>query len=361
LTTGRESYGSQRQLQNLINNIDSNKYCPVVVHTEDIQSVEFQVPENIQTMKINLRPWRKVKNIFSRYFDAYKLLSFSRKQKIDLIHCNYQWLYPHALFVSKRMNIPLIQHIRRPNNTNFKKLEYEQAQAIITISKRIEKELDQLKKITHTIYDSIDDVFFKNTDSQILKKEFDLHDQVLFGLVGRIYKTKKQFEFIKAAEQLLNYGINAKFFIIGRVDNEKYYQELVEYIDNHSLTNDILFTGHRQNMPEIINSLDILVSLSGGSVMYEAMALGKTVISAGFTAPENSTHLIHNKTGLVTDSKDITDLLDFMKLAAEDYELRENLGKNAKEVAMLNLSSKIQATKTQQLYKQVLSNQVRPL
>jgi hypothetical protein len=50
-----------------------------------------------------------------------------------------------------------------------------------------------------------------------------------------------------------------------------------------------------------------------------------------------------------------------MKLAAEDYELRENLGKNAKEVAMLNLSSKIQATKTQQLYKQVLSNQVRPL
>lgn len=360
LTTGRESYGSQRQLQNLINNIDTNKYCPIVVHTEDMQSVEFQVPEAIQIMKLNLRSWRKVKNIFSRYFDAFRLLSFSREQKIDLIHCSYQWLYPYALFVSKRMNIPVIQHIRRPNNTNYKKLKYEHAQAIITISKRIEKELDHLKKMTHIIYDSIDDVFFKKTNNVILKKEFDLHDQVLFGIVGRVYKTKKQFEYIKAAERLLNQGINAKFFIIGRVDNEKYHQELVEYINNHHLTNDILFTGHRQDMPEIINSLDILVSLSGGSVMYEAMALGKTVISAGFTVPENSTHLIHNKTGLVTDSKDITDLVNLMKLAAEDYELRANLGENAKKIAVSHLSCQIQAAKTQQLYKQLLSNQVQP-
>ncbi len=53
-------------------------------------------------------------------------------------------------------------------------------------------------------------------------------------------------------------------------------------------------------MPDVLNSLDVLVSLSGGSVMYEAMSCGLCVVSAGFTKPGESIHLRNGETGIVT-------------------------------------------------------------
>ncbi|MFT7227663.1 MAG: peptidoglycan L-alanyl-D-glutamate endopeptidase CwlK [Methylophilaceae bacterium] len=353
LTQGRNLYGSERQLANLINNIDRNQFDPIVIHSDYLSHLGFS-SNNLIVRELNLSPWRKLKNIFSRYVDAIKLLKFCKDSKVDLIHCSYQWLYPYALFVSKRLNVPLIQHIRRPNNNNVYKYGYGKAQAIIVISKRIANEFSKFSSKTHIIYDSVDESFFGESNACILKKEFSLSDQILFGVVGRIYSSKKQLEFIKSAKILIDEGVNTVFFIIGKVDDIDYYKQLREYVLDNNLSDKVIFLGHRDDMVDVLSSLDVLVSFSGGSVMYEAMALSKTVISVGFTDPINASHLLDGITGFVISSSEKGNVSALMKKVALDSELRKLIGENAKRRALSHLSSEVQASRTQEIYTNLL-------
>ncbi len=362
LTQGRELYGSQRQLLHLVQNIDKDMYTPLIVHTEPMDFHGFvAVSPNSPTL-IELRPWRKLQNSFLRYIDAYKLLRWSKHQDISLIHCSYQWLYPYALFIGRKLKIPIVLHIRRPGtiseNEIGKNKAYAKADAIIAISKRIYGELqriDTLSKMTYCIDDAVDDVFFEIKDSLVLRDEFGVKGGLLFGIVGRIYKSKRQLDFVMAAHQLLEKGIDAHFFIVGKIDDQKYYQKILSYIRTHELSNRIFFTGHRENMPEVLSSLDVLISLSGGSVMYEAMACGKAVISAGFTQRQDSVHVQDGVTGLVTESKSISQLTGLMEKIANDDELRNALGINARHRVVSHLGCKELALKTQHIYDRLLS------
>lgn len=359
LTQGRELYGSQRQLSYLVQNINKTIFTPFIVHSEPMERHGFDcVPDNNFAL-MKLRPWRKIRNLFFRYIDAYRLLRLAQNNNIQLIHCSYQWLYPYARWVGKRLDIPVVQHIRRPGTTGSKsrRLGYDKAHAIIAISKRIEQELKKivgLKDKIHRIDDAVDNTFFSNDKSSLLRDEFHLSAGLIYGLVGRIYKSKRQLEFVKAAHELVKNEIDAYFFIIGRVDDDLYSEKIKSYIDKNKLNKRIFLTGHRCDMAEVVSSLDVLVSLSGGSVMYEGMASSKAVISASYTKKENSHHLIDRATGLVTDSKDIHVIAAMMEELAKNEGLRREIGINAHEWAKKHFCCKEIAIKTEQVYIKIL-------
>ncbi|MCX5637167.1 MAG: glycosyltransferase family 4 protein [Planctomycetota bacterium] len=75
-----------------------------------------------------------------------------------------------------------------------------------------------------------------------------------------------------------------------------------------AMSHPIVRTGRRDDIPQVLCSLDILVSLSGGSVMFEAMSCGKAVISAGFSTKEDSVHIQDGRTGLLVSSGYPSDL-----------------------------------------------------
>jgi glycosyltransferase involved in cell wall biosynthesis len=105
----------------------------------------------------------------------------------------------------------------------------------------------------------------------------------------------------------------------------------------------------------VIASLDILVSLSGGSVMFEAMAAGKAVISAGFTPRKFSFHIQDGITGLLVESKETADLAQAMIKLVDMPELRKQLGDEARKWATKKLTHEKMAAKTQRLYDTLLN------
>ncbi|GEM_PF-336658 len=357
------AYGAERQLGYLAEGLPSDRFVPIVVHAETgTEQGKTANIKNIDFIHMRMRPWRKISNLLVRYIDAFSLLRFAQAQKVQLIHCSYQWLLPYTLFVARRMRIPVIAHIRRPNNTQRKlqSLGYHKCDAVIAISNRIRRELlaiDELKSKVHLITDAVDFSPIKDFPDKAFRNELSIDGQVLFGLVARIYKSKRQLDFVKAAKRLLDKGYDAQFVLVGRIDDEDYARQLKTFLVSNNLTEKVHLVGHRDDIQQIIASLDVLVSLAGGSVMYEAMAAGRTVISAGFTKPEDSTHLIDGITGLVTESKDPNILTALMERTLTEPALRSKLSKSAQDCAQSVFSVTAMVEATAMVYNDILDRQ----
>lgn len=103
-------------------------------------------------------------------------------------------------------------------------------------------------------------------------------NQILIGLVGRLDPMKGHPEFIKAAGMLHSKYPNARFVCIGNGPPE-YRKTLLEITQSEGINDILIMTGNRDDMPEVYNALDILVSASlfgegVSNALSEAMASG---------------------------------------------------------------------------------------
>ena len=143
--------------------------------------------------------------------------------------------------------------------------------------------------------------------------------------------------------------------MVGKVHCQEYHRQVVDFIRANDLGDRVVLTGERNDMAHVLNSLDMLVSLSGGSVMFEAMSCAKPVLSAGFSTKENSVHIQDGKTGLLVTSKKTGDLIDAMLRLMDNADLRRYLGRQARKWAEDNFSHLNMAIKTQALYDKTLT------
>jgi peptidoglycan L-alanyl-D-glutamate endopeptidase CwlK len=350
LSRGGMSYGSETQLSRLVNNIDQSKYELHLITIEKCIN-DFSI---YSKLTFDLPAWGKLKNLISKYRTLKKLVNYANQENIDLIHCSYQWLYPYAKHIGKTLNIPVILHIRRPNNRNNLIKRYSSADKIICISRRIFQEFlvsGYKKDDLLFIPDSISDSFHFNTSKSALKAKYGLSKKFIVAIIGRIYESKKHHLFIKLAESLSRQFEDVEFLIVGGVDNQNYYEEIKELarVCNAKIT----FTGHVDDMGSIFNAIDILVSFAGGSVMYEAMAWGKVVISIGFVKKNTSTYLIDKKTAFVIENNSLEIAINAITEVLEDEKLYKLISSQASELIKQSLFPKMLSKKVEEAYEKL--------
>lgn len=357
MSRGKDIAGSQRQLLYLVDRL-RNHFTPIVVCSEPGEFVNELKRRQIEVVVMSMKPWRKMRNVIGRYSDLKALEHFAGKQNIEMVHCSYLWHSPYAMRVAENLSVPVVLHIRCPlSPSQIKKYKCGQADAVIAISRKIEKQLLSAaipaEKVA-CVEDAVDTEWLKYCPARNLRQENKITNSIVFGLVGRVCRQKRQMEFVYAAKKILEKGYDAYFIIIGEEACDSYTGMLRQYINEHGLTKRVLLAGRREDMPEILSSLDVLVSLSGGSVMFEAMACGRTVISAGFTQKEDAVHLRDGETGILLSTLEIETLASAMMRAADNSELRKLLGSNAENWVKSHLSVENMVKKTQQLYERLL-------
>lgn len=353
--------GSQRQLLYLIENLDRNLYEPVVVCTSGGELVEKLAKLKVDVLIRQLKPWRKPSAVVSRYFDAWHLYRLTQKLDISLVHCRDLWLSGYALWLAKMLNVPSVLHVHKPvTQRDVRKFNCAAAGRIVAISSRITDNLITAgisrEKVVR-IDDSVDTEAFnpEKITVNVLREQFMPAGEVLVGIIGRIDEFKRQLDFLKAAKETLRQTNKAvTFFIIGEVHCESYYKKMQSFVSQNGMEKHVHFTGRRFDIPKVLGSLDILVSNSGGSVMFEAMAAGKSVISAGFTQKKYSYHIQDGITGLLIESKEPADLAGAMGKLIDNPQLRTQLGLEARKWALKELTHTAMAEKTGLLYEKLL-------
>ncbi len=123
--------------------------------------------------------------------------------------------------------------------------------------------------------------------------------RVLLGVVAQLSPWKGQDTAIEALALLSGEGIDAHLLLIGsakfvasatRFDNEAYVARLRKLISDAGLDDRVSWLGEREDVPELIRALDVLLLPSWeepfGRALIEAMALGVPVVSTNVGGPK---------------------------------------------------------------------------
>lgn len=164
-------------------------------------------------------------------------------------------------------------------------------------------------------------------------------DQVLALMVGNIRRWKGQHVVVEALAQLASNTIqNLKVLFVGQGgtgEHADYREELDAAVDRAGLGDTVVFTGRREDVPDMLEAADIAIHASiipepFGLVVQEAMLHGCAVIAAAAGGP---VEMLDDSSGRVFDSADPSQLTANLTQLVHDRDLRETLARNARAKA----------------------------
>lgn len=169
------------------------------------------------------------------------------------------------------------------------------------------------------------DVAGKRAELGIAKEDF------VIGTVGRMYAEKNIEMQIRLVSRLRKCCPGIKLVVVAKkYDYFKVLQELVKSLD---VEKNVVFTGLRRDVPELLKAFDLflMTSFSEGTsiALLEAMAAELPVIVSDVGG--NGELIQHNKNGLLFDVNDMDELIDTLLELINDRSRRLQLGSEAKK------------------------------
>ena len=347
--------GGEQQLAYLVRNIDREYYQPLVVCPDDGIFVEYLRRADIPTVILKLPPWRRTQSLVARYSAAKKLAALAKSDNARLIHTSDSWFNPYLWHVRKQLNIPVVSHVRTLlTSSQVRKYMFDRMDSIITISEQSSAPLIQAGVDPHKI-----DVILNCVDLSAFQPASvpPTSEKYVVGMVGRIEPFKRQKAFVEIAAKVAAENKKVQFHIIGGAldipEHRAYAREVHQLVAKHQLQEYIHFTGHRSDIPKAMHELDLLVTLSAGSVIAEAMAAGKPVI--GTPIGSTAEMIIDDVTGYIMPLEPLENIANKIVKLAQNPTQSVHMGQRARKHAEETFGVETHVQKTQDIYKQLLS------
>jgi glycosyltransferase involved in cell wall biosynthesis len=351
--------GSGRQLLYLLAHLDRSRFRPLVVLDEGGPLSEQIQQAGVSVVVTAMHPWRSLRGLPWRKRDARRITSIARHHESRLVHCSDTWRTPYARFVAHALDVPLVSHVRGPTTPrDLKKNHCVGAAAIIGIAERYRAEIlaaGQPVDRTHIIDDAVDcqTYFRKEPVRAMTRRALEVADTVVIGLVGRIEPAKRVDAFIDVLA-CLPHDLNMAALLIGSTRRDDYVDAVREKVASAGLNDRVHFMGRRDDMPAVLSALDLLVTMSGGSVMFEAMACGVPVLSV---RPDgrHSQYTVHEQTAWCVTTDAPQPAAEALERLIRDTALRQRLAEAGRACVTERLNPRRMADWTQAIYDMVLS------
>lgn len=356
LARGGAIDGSQRQVGYLVRELDRTRYEPVVLLDRPGPTTDFLRRFDVEPEVLPLRAWRSFPTGLFRHVDARRLCRLAERRGVDLVHASDMWKAGYMHFVARCLGIPSVLHIRGPvAPRDIRKHRVARSSAVIAIAERYRLDLlaSGISPLSvEVIDDAVDIDSFRPAlaGREFLKERYGANGRVLVGLVGRIEPFKRVLEFLEVIAPLArDPRRSATYLVIGRAKDKDYYQAVQDSVKRLGLAESVILTGHCGEIPQALSALDILVTMSGGSVMFEAMACAKCVLSVRLDE-RPSVHTRHDETAWCVTTDSPEPATEALARLIDDEPLRLRLGQAAREWVACHLSPAGMAEKTQALY-----------
>jgi mannosyltransferase len=168
------------------------------------------------------------------------------------------------------------------------------------------------------------------------------HERIIIGLVGRYETWKGHMEFLDAAERLCAERSDVTVMLVGGAmtastipDVAAYHARVKERIAAFAPRTSLIVWDHRDDVPEIMSSLDLVVCPSErepyGLVVLEALACGVPVVASSTVG---ALEVVGEENGVfVSEPRDAESLLEAMKTAISRPIGGSEASKSSKTVA----------------------------
>nr|WP_284707929.1 glycosyltransferase [Sporomusa sphaeroides] len=183
-----------------------------------------------------------------------------------------------------------------------------------------------------------------------LRQEFQIEPQdKVISLIARLYKSKGQQYLIEAAPRIVERFPQVHFLLVGDGPHENLLRQRIQEL---RLTDHFIFSGYRQDIPEMIAISDIVVrpsEMEGLPInVIEAMLMAKPVVASRIAGvPEMIEHGVN---GLMAEVGDVASLAEHILLLLTDEDRRVEMGLAARNTALEKFSIESCVGKTEALY-----------
>lgn len=385
--------GSQYCLLELVSGIEKSRYEPIIIFYEYnhlipqfekvAKTIIVNYPKSIKLIdvdtklvgKIILGSVQRVINYFRRVIvQTIKWILIIKKNNIDLVHLNNaSHIDTGWTFAAKITGVRCVTHQRGYPPKKIRRKIKDKYDAIIAISDQIKECLiennPKLASKIIRIYDGIDArsiVPNNNVNIDKLINNIAMDDDVfMIGMVGNIKRWKGQEVLLNACSILRNHGRNFHCIFIGAVSNSlddmQYYLNLERYRKNESLEKYVTFLGSREDALDIMYALDVVVHASIdpeplGRVIFEAMALGKAVISTNCGGPREI--IVPDITGILIEPNDSSALAKEIERLIDNRSEIERLGREAIKHVVSNFSIEKSIADIEAVYRSLLCKEI---
>ncbi|MDZ8238346.1 MAG: glycosyltransferase family 4 protein [Nostoc sp. ChiQUE01a] len=163
------------------------------------------------------------------------------------------------------------------------------------------------------------------------------YTDLIIGTIGRITYKKGSGYLIEAVAKLLPYFPNLQVLVIGSQlssDPEPFQKQLIQKIHDLGIEKNVILTGERQDIPELLGLLDIftLPTFTHEGLprsILEAMSMGLPVVATDIRGCREA--VIHGKTGLIVPPKNSEKLAEALGVLLSNYQLRQSYAKASRE------------------------------
>ncbi len=262
------------------------------------------------------------------------------QEKIRVLHANSHNAMLVTAPAASRARLPCIWHVRDMVSLPWigRRL-YRAATVIVAVSRAVADDVQRYRSgrdRIRVIPNGIDTARFMPCTGRVAARRSFFpkigEETILVGMVGNLVPWKRHALFLEVAEQLTGHAAgNFLFVIVGDDrfgDHPSYEQMLRRRADAGVLRGNVCLAGSRDDMPAVMQALDILVHPTErepfGRVMVEAMAAGKPVVAVkGGGAPEI---VLDGVTGTLVAAGDAAGICDAVRTLSSNSGLRQKMG-----------------------------------
>ena len=306
---------------------------------------DLQIPYSIQNLGVLRRKYLSPFGLLNRLFKSWSAYSFLSRlhqtHSFELVYSNTLAVVVGAVWAMQK-GLPHSWHVHEivkgpaPLVRGLASLLDRSTPFPIAVSQAVADHWQPLLKkakvqVSHNGLPYTEFKLAKPT----LKKELGLSESnLLVGMVGRINPGKGQFFFLELAEKLASQYPAVHFVLAGDPFSgyEGLLADLQQAIVQKGLTNLVHYLGFREDVPELMASLDLFVLPSNlpdsfPTVILEAMAAGKPVLA---TASGGASEMItEGMTGFVIPIGDVAAGMGALEKLLSSPSLRQVMGQAA--------------------------------
>lgn len=355
--------GGESHLLSLVENLDRNRFEPVVLSFTDGPMVDRLKQMGVQTEVIftekpfDISKWKKVKQ-------------FIQQNDISLVHAHGTRANSNVFWATRKLKLPLVytihgwsfhddqQPLIRKIRVMGEQLLTNRSDVNISVSASNQQTGKKYfpKFNSVVINNGIDQKKFDPSRSfKNIRQELNIaEDATLLLFVARFIHQKQPLKLIEAFAKAQQQDPKLKLLMVGDGDQKATALQMVKDLN---IENKVIFQPFRQDVPDVLKAADIFIlpSLWEGLPigLLEAMAMGKAIIG---TQVDGTSEVIRdNENGVLISTDGLEgNLAKAIVGLAADAELRRRLGEAARNTVSASFSAGNMTREIEGIYMKLL-------
>lgn len=350
--------GAERQLYLLIKNLNKEKFEPFLI--------SFRGGRMKEKFEKITKVYFADKRFKLDFFLIFRLIKIIRKERPHILHTFMFTSNTWGRIAGIICRIPVIIASERSADLWKKWYHIMIDRFLFNFTDRIVCNSEEIKKIYLerlkgnenkfvVIYNGLEIERYEGLfENEEIKKEFGIKEEKIVITGGRLSFEKNLETFLFAAKKVKDRYERVKFLIVGE-GREK--DKLLKMTRELNLENDVIFTGYREDLPELIKISEIVVltSLWEGmpNLILEGMICKKAVIC---TKSGGAKEIIKDgENGFLVEPKNVEDIAHKILFLLKNGETGRDMGEKGYKFVKERFSLEKMVESYEKLYENLLN------